>query len=184
MKIKNIDHIVIPVSDIDKSLHFYTEVLGMEADTSNQRFAVKFGNQKINLHVGKAQFLPTAKHPAFGSADICLLTEGNIEEIKVEVESKGIEIEVGIVQRQGAQGAIRSYANQPGGVFKFDRFYKQIAVAYGLGLRLDLDFFILRFDGGMKAVNPAYETRKEHFPIIHPKFSRDFAFHFAVGYPF
>ena len=49
---------------------------------------------------------------------------------------------------------------------------------------LDLDFFILRFDGGMKAVNPAYETKKEHFPIIHPKFSRDFAFHFAVGYPF
>ena len=111
MKIKNIDHIVIPVSDIDKSLHFYTEVLGMEADTSNQRFAVKFGNQKINLHVGKAQF-----HPAFGSADICLLTEGNIEEIKVEVESKGIEIEVGIVQRRGAQGAIRSiYFRDPDG---------------------------------------------------------------------
>lgn len=116
MKIKNIDHIVIPVSDIDKSLHFYTEVLGMEADTSNQRFAVKFGNQKINLHVGKAQFLPTAKHPAFGSADICLLTEGNIEEIKVEVESKGIEIEVGLVQRRGAQGAIRSiYFRDPDG---------------------------------------------------------------------
>lgn len=64
------------------------------------------------------------------------------------------------------------------------KFYKQIAVAYGLGLRLDLDFFILRFDGGMKAVNPAFGTKKEHFPIIHPKFSRDFAFHFAVGYPF
>ena len=79
---------------------------------------------------------------------------------------------------------IRNYANQPGGVFKFDKFYKQIAVAYGLGLRLDLDFFILRFDGGMKAVNPAFETKKERFPIIHPKFSRDFAFHFAVGYPF
>ena len=92
------------------------EVLGMEADTSNQRFAVKFGNQKINLHVGKAQFLPAAKHPAFGSADICLLTEGNIEEIKAEVESKGIEIEVGIVQRQGAQGAIRSiYFRDPDG---------------------------------------------------------------------
>ncbi|GCB34448.1 translocation and assembly module lipoprotein TamL [Bacteroides faecalis] len=79
---------------------------------------------------------------------------------------------------------IRDYANQPGGVFKFNRFYKQIAMAYGLGLRLDLDFFILRFDGGMKAINPAYETKKEHYPIIHPKFSRDFAFHFAVGYPF
>ena len=79
---------------------------------------------------------------------------------------------------------IRDYANQPGGVFRFNRFYKQIAVAYGLGLRLDLDFFILRFDGGMKAINPAYETKKEHYPIINPKFSRDFAFHFAVGYPF
>jgi len=57
-------------------------------------------------------------------------------------------------------------------------------VAYGLGLRLDLDFFVLRFDGGMKAVNPKYEKTKERYPIIHPKFSRDFAFHFAVGYPF
>ncbi|MFR2071730.1 MAG: BamA/TamA family outer membrane protein, partial [Bacteroides nordii] len=79
---------------------------------------------------------------------------------------------------------IRDYANQPGGVFKFNEFYKQIAVAYGLGLRLDLDFFVLRFDGGMKAINPAYKNGKERWPIIHPKFSRDFAFHFAVGYPF
>ncbi len=77
---------------------------------------------------------------------------------------------------------IRDYENTPGGVFKFDSFYKQIAVAYGIGLRLDIDFFILRFDGGMKAINPA--KGKEHYPIIHPKFSRDFAFHFAVGYPF
>lgn len=79
---------------------------------------------------------------------------------------------------------IRSYDNQPGGVFKINKFYKQIAMAYGLGLRLDLDFFILRFDGGMKALNPAFESGKERYPIIHPKFSRDFAFHFAVGYPF
>ena len=79
---------------------------------------------------------------------------------------------------------LRDYKDQPGGKFEFNKFYKQIAVAYGLGLRLDLDFFVLRFDGGMKAVNPVYNTKKEHFPIIHPKFSRDFAFHFAVGYPF
>ncbi|GAE84284.1 translocation and assembly module lipoprotein TamL [Bacteroides reticulotermitis] len=79
---------------------------------------------------------------------------------------------------------IRSYANQPGGVFKFNKFYKQIAVAYGLGLRLDLDFFILRFDGGMKAINPVYESGRDRYPIAYPKFSRDFAFHFAVGYPF
>ena len=79
---------------------------------------------------------------------------------------------------------IRDYANQPGGVFKFSEFYKQIAVAYGLGLRLDLGFFILRFDGGMKAINPVYQRKRDHFPIIHPDFGRDFAFHFAVGYPF
>ena len=76
---------------------------------------------------------------------------------------------------------IREYENQPGGVFEFDKFYKQIAVAYGLGLRLDLDFFVLRFDGGMKAINPKYKKAKERYPIIHPRFSRDFAFHFAVG---
>lgn len=108
MKIKNIDHIVIPVSDIDASLHFYTEILGMEACVNQQRYAVKFGNQKINLHVGKAQFLPAAQHPTFGSTDICLLAEGNIEELKTEIESKGIKIEMGIVERQGAQGAIHS----------------------------------------------------------------------------
>ncbi len=79
---------------------------------------------------------------------------------------------------------IRNYKDQPGGKFEIDKFHKQIAVAYGLGLRLDLDFFVLRFDGGMKAVNPAYTNKKEHYPIIHPRFSRDFAFHFAVGYPF
>lgn len=79
---------------------------------------------------------------------------------------------------------LREYESQPGGKFELNKFYKQIAVAYGLGLRMDLDFFVLRFDGGMKAINPVYENKKERFPIIHPKFSRDFAFHFAVGYPF
>lgn len=79
---------------------------------------------------------------------------------------------------------IRSYSDQPGGVFKFNSFYKQIAVAYGLGLRLNFDYFILRFDAGMKAVDPAYPTGDAHYPIIHPDFNRDFAFHFAVGLPF
>lgn len=79
---------------------------------------------------------------------------------------------------------LRDYADQIGGQFKFNEFYKQIAVNYGLGLRLNFDYFILRFDMGMKAVNPAYDTQKEHWPIFHPKFSRDFSFHFAVGMPF
>ena len=79
---------------------------------------------------------------------------------------------------------LRNYAEQPGGQFKFTEFYKQIAASYGMGLRLNFDYFILRFDVGMKAVNPAYESEKEHWSIIHPKLSRDFDFHFAVGLPF
>ena len=78
----------------------------------------------------------------------------------------------------------RDYSDQQGGKFTFDNFYKQIAVAYGLGLRLNLDYFVLRFDGGMKAVNPVYSDSRRHFPIIHPNFSREFTFHFAVGLPF
>lgn len=79
---------------------------------------------------------------------------------------------------------LRNYAEQPGGQFKFTEFYKQIAASYGMGLRLNFDYFILRFDVGMKAVNPAYESEKEHWSIFHPKLSRDFDFHFAVGLPF
>ena len=79
---------------------------------------------------------------------------------------------------------LRNYADQPGGQFKIDEFWEQIAVGYGLGLRFNFDYFIVRFDFGMKAVNPAYDNSKEHFPLLYPKFSRDFAFHFAVGYPF
>ena len=79
---------------------------------------------------------------------------------------------------------LRNYADQPNGQFRFDKFYKQIAAAYGMGIRLNFDYFILRFDMGMKAINPAYESGDEHWAIIHPKFSRDFAFHFAVGLPF
>ncbi len=79
---------------------------------------------------------------------------------------------------------LREYKDQPGGQFKFSEFWKQLAASYGLGLRLNFDYFIVRFDVGMKAVNPAYETVRDQFPIIHPNLSRDFAFHFAVGLPF
>ena len=80
---------------------------------------------------------------------------------------------------------IREYTAQPGGQFKFSRLLKDLAVSYGLGLRLNFDYFILRFDLGMKAVNPAYENNDEkHFPLVHPRLSRDLAFHFAVGLPF
>lgn len=78
----------------------------------------------------------------------------------------------------------REYEEQPGGQFRLNEFYKQIAVAYGIGLRFNFDYFIVRFDMGMKAINPAYETEHEHWAVIHPSLSRDFSFHFAVGLPF
>jgi outer membrane protein assembly factor BamA len=78
---------------------------------------------------------------------------------------------------------INNYEGQENGTFHFNTFYKQIAASYGLGIRLDLDYLILRFDGGFKAINPM-RTGKDKYPILHPNFNRDFAFHFAVGYPF
>lgn len=80
---------------------------------------------------------------------------------------------------------LRKYDDQPGGQFSLKEFPKQLAASYGLGFRFNFDYFIVRFDLGMKAINPAYdETDDKHFPIIHPRLSRDFAFHFAVGLPF
>ena len=80
---------------------------------------------------------------------------------------------------------LRDYEVQPGGLFRLKDLPSQLAVGYGLGFRLNFDYFILRFDLGMKAVNPAYEEAgDEHYPILHPRLSRDFAFHFAVGLPF
>ena len=79
---------------------------------------------------------------------------------------------------------LRDYSDQPGGQFKAYSLWKEMAVAYGIGLRMNFDYFVLRLDLGMKAVNPSYETSKEHFPIVHPRFSRDYALHFAVGMPF
>ncbi len=77
---------------------------------------------------------------------------------------------------------IRDYSTQPGGVFKINKFYKQIALAYGIGVRMDFTYFLLRLDLGLKAHNPA--VNQEPWPIIHPNWERDATFHFAVGYPF
>lgn len=77
---------------------------------------------------------------------------------------------------------IRSYENQPGGKFYFNQFYRQIAAAYGCGLRMDFTYFLLRLDLGFKAHNPA--DGADRWPIIHPRWHRDATFHFSVGYPF
>jgi len=73
--------------------------------------------------------------------------------------------------------------DRPKGNFDFSRFYKEIALSYGLGLRLDFDFFLIRFDTGMKAYNPQ-EVGDRKWAFLHPNFHNNFAWHFAVGYPF
>ena len=79
---------------------------------------------------------------------------------------------------------LRSYEEQPGGLFKFRNFLKELAVSYGWGIRFNFDYFILRFDFGMKAIDPAYDDKRNHYPLLHPRLSRDLTFHFAVGLPF
>lgn len=91
-------------------------------------------------------------------------------------------LEAGAFIDAGNIWTIHNYENQPGGFFRFSTFWKQIAWAYGLGLRMDFNYFLLRLDLGVKAYNPA--SGQERWPIIHPRWGRDTALHFSVGYPF
>lgn len=80
---------------------------------------------------------------------------------------------------------IRQYEKQEGGVFKIDKFYKEIAFAWGLGLRLDFDYVLLRLDCGWKAYDPSNNPNTRRWPITQPhKFGQNAAWHIAVGYPF
>ena len=80
---------------------------------------------------------------------------------------------------------IREYDEQPDGVFKFDRFYRQIGVSCGCGVRLDLNFLVVRIDYGKQIVNPAYaDNTAERYPLFNKVDYRSSAFHFAIGYPF
>ena len=91
-------------------------------------------------------------------------------------------VELGLFLDAGNIWTIKDYEDQPGGVFKFNKFYEQIAASYGAGIRLDFKYFLVRVDMGMKAHNPA--SGQDHWPLFSPKFKRDSEFHFSVGYPF
>lgn len=115
IKISHLDHLVLTVKDIDKTVDFYTKVLGMEKEIfKNSRVALKFGNQKINLHKLGAEFEPKAFNVKDGSADLCFIINTPLNEAKNYMESLGIEIEEGIVSRTGAMGEIESlYLRDP-----------------------------------------------------------------------
>lgn len=109
MKIKNLDHLVLTVADIEKTIEFYTHVMGFEVITFGEdRKALIFGNQKINLHQKGHEFEPKAGTPTCGSADLCFIAETHIHEIMEELRQKNIEIIEGVVDRTGAVGKIKS----------------------------------------------------------------------------
>lgn len=109
MQIQNIDHIVLTVADIEKTIEFYTHILGFQVVTfGNNRKALTFGNQKINLHQKGREFEPKAEHPTAGSADLCFISTTDIHNVLEELKQKNIEIIEGIVDRTGALGKIKS----------------------------------------------------------------------------
>ncbi|MEL7170741.1 MAG: VOC family protein [Bacteroidota bacterium] len=115
--IDSLDHLVLTVRDLDATIAFYTEALGMEVVTFGEgRKALHFGSQKINLHRAGHEFEPKADAPTPGSADLCFLTGVPVEEVAERLIRLGIAVIEGPVDRTGATGPIRSvYVRDPDG---------------------------------------------------------------------
>ncbi|WP_455218851.1 VOC family protein [Kaarinaea lacus] len=110
-----IDHIVLTVRDINKTIQFYCNVLGMEEITfGDSRKALKFGKQKINLHPQHSEITPKAKQPTPGAMDICFITQSSMDSVIEKLQKHAVNIELGPVQRQGVQGNMTSvYIRDP-----------------------------------------------------------------------
>ncbi|MBD2069610.1 VOC family protein [Leptolyngbya sp. FACHB-671] len=117
MKIERLDHLVLMVADLQATCDFYARVLGMEVVMfGDRRYALHFGQQKINLHQVGREFEPKSAEPTPGSADLCLITATPLAEVMTHLQSCGVEVEQGIVPRTGAMGAIASlYIRDPDG---------------------------------------------------------------------
>jgi catechol 2,3-dioxygenase-like lactoylglutathione lyase family enzyme len=110
MEITHLDHIVLTVQNLKKTVQFYCEVLGMEkVDFKNGRVALKYGNQKINLHQVGNEFKPNAANPIPGSSDLCFITTTELKDAMKQVLDKGVQIIEGPVSRIGATGPIESF---------------------------------------------------------------------------
>lgn len=115
MEILHLDHLVLTVADIEQTCRFYRQVLNFEIITfGNNRKALKFGQQKINLHEAGHEFEPKAKHPTRGSADLCFITSTPLNELIIHLAHQKVVIQEGPVQRTGAVGNIMSvYIRDP-----------------------------------------------------------------------
>jgi len=121
MKLSALDHLVLTVADIDATVRFYCDVLGMEAEQftpadGSVRWALKFGAQKINLHQVGQEFEPKAKRATAGSADLCFLSGEPVADWQAHLDDLGVKGVEGPVKRTGAQGPIISiYLRDPDG---------------------------------------------------------------------
>ncbi|MEQ1104145.1 VOC family protein [Acinetobacter ursingii] len=115
MQISHLDHLVLTVAEIEATCNFYQHVLNFEViEFGENRKALKFGSQKINLHQTGHEFEPKAAFPTQGSADLCFISETPIEHIIQDLKQLHIDIEQGPIQRTGAMGAILSvYIRDP-----------------------------------------------------------------------
>lgn len=107
--IHQLDHLVLTVADLERTFHFYEDVLGMQRrEFLPGRWALHFGTQKINLHETARPVDPNVKHATPGSADLCFLTKTPISEVALHLRAHGAHIISGPVQRTGAVGPILS----------------------------------------------------------------------------
>jgi catechol 2,3-dioxygenase-like lactoylglutathione lyase family enzyme len=115
MKISHLDHLVLTVADIDLSCQFYKSALNFKVITfAENRKALQFGNQKINLHQVGKEFEPKALCPMTGSADLCFIAETPLDEVIAHLQTQNIDIIEGPIERTGAMGKILSvYLRDP-----------------------------------------------------------------------
>jgi catechol 2,3-dioxygenase-like lactoylglutathione lyase family enzyme len=116
VRVASLDHLVLTVTDPDATVAFYTR-LGMRRELFDDgRVALHFGRQKLNLHRAGAEFEPHARIATPGSADLCLLLEGRLDDAERELRAADIAIELGPVARTGAEGPMQSlYVRDPDG---------------------------------------------------------------------
>ncbi len=117
MKISRLDHLVLTVASIERTVEFYQRVLGMRAETFGEgRSALHFGDQKINLHPAGREYELKAAKPTPGSGDFCLISAEPLEQVIGDLEAAGVEIEVPASKRTGALGPMISvYFRDPDG---------------------------------------------------------------------
>jgi catechol 2,3-dioxygenase-like lactoylglutathione lyase family enzyme len=115
MEVNILDHLVLTVKNLETTVKFYTEVLGMRKENFGEnRIALKFGNQKINLHELGNEYEPKTNKPTPGSADLCFITKEKLENVIEHINRLGIRIIEGPITRTGANGKIKSiYIRDP-----------------------------------------------------------------------